>query len=68
MPYVKVDDVNMYYEIHGRGLSEKDREYEKRLRPLSFSDFRGQSKTVENLKIFVQAARQRDEALDHVLL
>jgi Holliday junction DNA helicase RuvB len=56
------------FEIHGRGLSEKDREYEKRLRPLSFSDFRGQGKTVENLKIFVQAARQRDEALDHVLL
>ena len=56
------------FEIHGPGLTERDREYEKRLRPLSFSDFRGQHKTVENLKVFVQAARQREEALDHVLL
>jgi holliday junction DNA helicase RuvB len=56
------------FEIHNEGLTEQEREYEKRLRPLSFSDFRGQPKTVENLKVFVQAARQREEALDHVLL
>ena len=56
------------FEIHGEGLTERDKEYEKHLRPLSFSDFRGQHKTVENLKVFVQAARQREEALDHVLL
>ena len=56
------------FEIHGEGLTERDREYEKRLRPLSFSDFSGQHKTIENLKIFVLAARQREEALDHVLL
>jgi Holliday junction DNA helicase RuvB len=56
------------FEVHGKGLNEKDREYEKRLRPLNFTDFRGQYKTVENLKVFVQAARQRGEALDHVLL
>ena len=56
------------FEIHGPGITERDREYEKQLRPLSFSDFRGQLKTVENLKVFVQAARQREEALDHVLL
>jgi Holliday junction DNA helicase RuvB len=56
------------FEIHGGGLIDPDREYEKRLRPLNFSDFRGQTKTIENLKIFVQAARQRNEALDHVLL
>jgi len=56
------------FQIHGPGLSEQEQEYEKQLRPLSFSDFRGQSKTIENLKIFVQAARQRNEALDHVLL
>lgn len=55
-------------EIHGGGLTDPDREYEKKLRPLNFSDFRGQPKTVENLKVFVQAARQRSEALDHVLL
>ena len=56
------------YQIHGIGLSEQEREFEKQLRPLTFEDFRGQSKTIENLKVFVQAARQRNEALDHVLL
>jgi Holliday junction DNA helicase RuvB len=56
------------FEIHQPGLNDQDREYEKRLRPLSFTDFKGQFKTVENLKVFVQAARQRNEALDHVLL
>lgn len=56
------------FEVHKGGLSDQDREYEKKLRPLSFLDFRGQLKTVENLKVFVQAARQRQEALDHVLL
>ena len=56
------------FEIHNRELTDRDREFEKKLRPLSFSDFRGQPKTVENLKVFVQAARQRGDALDHVLL
>src|SRR5206468_3688776 len=41
---------------------------EKVLRPLDFEDFTGQQKVVENLKVFVQAAKQRGEALDHVLL
>lgn len=49
-------------------LSPKDREVEKALRPLSFEDFAGQDKILENLKIFVKAARLRNEALDHVLL
>ena len=49
-------------------MSEKDLEIESRLRPAVFSDFDGQKKIVENLKIFVEAARLRDEALDHVLL
>ena len=43
-------------------------EIEKVLRPLSFDDFTGQGKVVDNLKIFVSAASQRGEALDHVLL
>ncbi|RSK51310.1 Holliday junction branch migration DNA helicase RuvB [Hymenobacter rigui] len=46
--------------------SEKD--IDKALRPLSFDDFTGQGKVVENLKVFVAAARHRGEALDHVLL
>lgn len=41
---------------------------EKALRPLSFDDFSGQHKVVENIKIFVQAAKMRSEPLDHVLL
>ncbi|MCT4624051.1 MAG: Holliday junction branch migration DNA helicase RuvB, partial [Schleiferiaceae bacterium] len=41
---------------------------ERRLRPLSFDDFAGQDKVLENLKVFVQAAKNRGEALDHVLL
>lgn len=49
-------------------LSAPEREIEKALRPLEFEDFTGQDSVVENLKIFVKAARQRGEALDHVLL
>lgn len=49
-------------------LSEKDKEFEKSLRPSSFADFSGQEKTVANISVFVQAARNRGEALDHVLL
>lgn len=49
-------------------LSNAEKELERVLRPRLFDDFTGQEKTIENLKIFVQAAKQRDEALDHVLL
>jgi len=49
-------------------LSPQEREYEKALRPLTFDDFRGQKNILDNLRIFVQAARMREEALDHVLL
>jgi len=49
-------------------LNPEERELEKVLRPLDFGDFTGQEKVVENLKIFVEAAKQRGEALDHVLL
>ncbi len=46
--------------------SSSELELEQKLRPLRFDDFRGQARTIENLKIFVQAAKQRGEALDHV--
>ena len=49
-------------------LSPKDEESEQKLRPNKFADFAGQEKALENLKIFVQAARNRGEAMDHVLL
>ncbi len=49
-------------------LTPADREFEKKLRPVDFKEFYGQDKTVENLKIFVEATLMREEALDHVLL
>jgi holliday junction DNA helicase RuvB len=55
-------------DIRGSKYLEKDKEFDNQLRPLSFTEFGGQNKTVENLKIFVKAARQRGESLDHVLL
>lgn len=49
-------------------LSSAERDIEKVLRPQAFEDFTGQQKILTNLKVFVQAARMRGEALDHVLL
>lgn len=49
-------------------LSAAEKEFEKALRPLSFADFTGQDKVLENIKVFVLAARKRNEPLDHVLL
>jgi Holliday junction DNA helicase RuvB len=49
-------------------LSPTEKEIEKVLRPCSFLDFVGQDNVVSNLKVFVEAAKQREEALDHVLL
>ena len=48
--------------------SENNEELENFLRPDKFSDFEGQKKVVNNLKVFIEAAKQRNEALDHVLL
>jgi Holliday junction DNA helicase RuvB len=49
-------------------LSTPEKEVERALRPHAFADFAGQEKIVANLKIFVQAAKERQEPLDHVLL
>ncbi|NND88232.1 MAG: AAA family ATPase, partial [Flavobacteriaceae bacterium] len=48
-------------------FSREEMDVEKKLRPLSFDDFTGQEQALENLKIFVEAANLRDEALDHTL-
>lgn len=56
------------FEFRDENLSDNELEVEARLRPEQFADFDGQEKIVKNLKIFVEAARLRDEALDHVLL
>lgn len=60
--------MNDYLDPNNENLSSAEREFEKVLRPLSFDDFTGQDKVVDNLKVFVQATKQRGEALDHVLL
>ena len=48
-------------------LSNEEKEFDRSLRPLSFSDFVGQESILENLKVFVEAANNREEALDHTL-
>lgn len=53
------------FDIHNQ-MTEK--EQDNALRPLRFNDFAGQTKIVENLRIFVQAAKLRGESLDHTLL
>lgn len=58
--------MNEHFDFREESFQDKD--IDKQLRPLEFDDFSGQSKIVENLKIFVKAAKMRGEALDHVLL
>ena len=55
-------------DIRNQSFSDADMELDKKLRPMQFKDFSGQKRIVENLEIFVQAAKMRGEALDHVLL
>jgi Holliday junction DNA helicase RuvB len=50
------------------GLTPEEKDIDKALRPLSFEDFTGQKKVVDNIQLFVQAAKNRDEPLDHVVL
>ena len=47
--------------------TEREQEIDKALRPLSFSDFIGQDSIIKNLKVFVEACNQREDALDHTL-
>jgi holliday junction DNA helicase RuvB len=56
------------FTIKKETISFTDKEFEKQLRPLSFGDFKGQKQVIENLTVFVTAAKQRGESLDHVLL
>lgn len=60
--------MNINLDPTDESFNSSDKDIEKVLRPLSFDDFAGQPKVIDNLKVFVQAARQRGEALDHVLL
>jgi len=60
--------VNEHLDPSGTNFSEDERHIENSLRPDSLQNFSGQEKVVENLKVFIQAAKLRSEALDHVLL
>lgn len=50
------------FDIRDNTLKESDKEFERALRPLNFSDFKGQKKIVENLEVFVRAAKMRGES------
>lgn len=63
LPYMEED-----FDIRRSQSSVTEREFENALRPLQFGDFSGQQKVVDNLKVFVEAAKYRGEPLDHTLL
>ena len=56
------------FDIRQERTSKAEKDFENALRPLAFSDFSGQQKVVENLEVFVEAAKYRGEPLDHTLL
>ena len=56
------------FNIRKEDIIVADKEFDSQLRPANFSDFKGQQQVIDNLVVFVTAARQRGESLDHVLL
>ena len=59
--------INLNLNTEKEGLSAAEREFENNIRPRQIEDFSGQQQTIENLIIFIKAAKIRGEALDHVL-
>ncbi|MEY5044478.1 MAG: Holliday junction branch migration helicase RuvB, partial [Bacteroidota bacterium] len=59
---------NEEFDLRGEAERPSDGEWDRVLRPARFDDFTGQRGVLDNLEVFVRAARQRAEALDHVLL
>ncbi len=55
-------------DIRNNNSLKLEKDFEQKIRPINFKDFRGQNRILENLKIFVLAAKLREESLDHVLL
>ncbi len=62
------DDLDLENRLTETGYTPEDREVENPLRPRTFSEYIGQDKVKENLKVFIEAAKSRKETLDHVLL
>ena len=59
--------MNQHLDPTDENLSSEEQDLEKALRPLTFDDFSGQAQVLENLQVFVKAAVEREEALDHTL-
>ena len=60
--------MNEDFDIREERFTTAEKEFENALRPPKFDDFSGQDKVVENLRVFVEAAKYRGEPLDHTLL
>src|ERR1044072_6688339 len=58
---------NANLNADARSLSASDKEFENNIRPSVIADFAGQDQIIDNLKVFIKAARMRGEALDHIL-
>ena len=67
---IKTDErgMNEEFDIREERFTTAEKEFENALRPPKFDDFSGQDKVVENLRVFVEAAKYRGEPLDHTLL
>ncbi|MCQ2218798.1 MAG: Holliday junction branch migration DNA helicase RuvB [Paludibacteraceae bacterium] len=59
--------MNEDFDIRNAAGNDREKDFENALRPLSFDDFSGQAKIIENLRVFVTAAKMRGEPLDHIL-
>ena len=65
---IKSYNTNNEINISSPDKLEEDRSNENKLRPNNFKEFTGQNDIIENLKIYIEAAKQRKDTLDHVLL
>ena len=63
-----IDSFNSNNNLTSPKKTEEDHKNDYSLRPLSFNDFVGQTDIIENLKVYIEAAKKRNDALDHVLL
>ena len=68
VPLKEKERMNEDFNIREQQVTATEKEFENALRPLTFSDFSGQTQVVQNLQVFVEAAKYRGEPLDHVLL
>ena len=62
------EKMNEHLDPHGEYFTPEEHDIDRALRPLRFDDFMGQPQVLDNLQVFVQAANQREDALDHTLL